>query len=51
MKNYVIIDAEVIQKRIEELEDIDGVISSHLIKGLNQILSQSAPLIHLILMK
>ena len=51
MKNYVIIDADAIQKRIEELEkEIDNkkidVEVQRLIKHeLKQILSQSTPLI------
>lgn len=45
MLKPVIIDADVIKKRIEEFEDIGGVIASHLIKELKQILSQSTPLI------
>lgn len=42
---YVIINKTAIQKRIEELEEIDGVICSHLIRELNQTLSKSTPLI------
>ena len=51
MKNYVIIDADTIQKRIEELEkEIDDkkidVEVQRLIKHeLKQILSNSAPII------
>ena len=42
---YIIINRTAIQKRIEELEEIGGVICSHLIRELKQILSQSTPLI------
>lgn len=42
---YIIISKTAIQKRIEELEEIDGVICSHLIRELKQILSQSTPLV------
>lgn len=42
MKNYVIIDAEAIQKRIEEIELYEG---SAFNEDLKQILSQSTPLI------
>lgn len=42
---YVIINKTAIQKKIEELEEIGGVICSHLIRELKQTLSQSTPLI------
>ena len=51
MKNYVIIDADTIQKRIEELENVIeekkiGVENERWLKHeLKQILSQSTPLI------
>lgn len=47
MSKYVIIDAEAIQKRIEELEKIDEKeIWEHMeFDTLKQILSQSTPLL------
>lgn len=51
MKNYVIIDADTIQKRIEELENTeaadrkDGIEIYKEMYVLKQILSQSTPLI------
>jgi hypothetical protein len=54
MKKYVIIDAEAIQKRIEELDrlyknsekpSIQGTLYNQLSIELKQLLSQSTPLI------
>lgn len=54
MKNYVIIDEEVIQKRIKELEElyknsekpsIQGTVYNKLSHELKKILSQTTPLI------
>lgn len=52
MSKYIIIDAEAIQKRIEELKERiksdsneDKMITHHRVLELKQILSQSTPLI------
>lgn len=44
MSKYIIIDAEVIEKRIEELKP-KNIIQAHEVSILKQILSQSTPLI------